>query len=117
MTGVGAVLFNVIDGAKKVVAFASKKFVDSAVNWLTIEQECFAVTKWRALLLGRFFCIECDHRNLVYIDKVSNGKIVMWKYTLQEYDFIILHIPVKNNEIADALSRCLVCVSRNITTR
>jgi hypothetical protein len=46
-----------------------------------------------------------DHANLVFINTEGSAKVKRWKLAIQEYDFDILHIPGKENVIADAFSR------------
>ena len=85
------------------------KFSAREANWDTIEQECYAifqaVTKWRAYLLGRSFHVYTDHRNLSYILQQESKKILRWKLVLQEFVFLIHHIPGRENLEADILSR------------
>ena len=46
-----------------------------------------------------------DHRNLSYILQQESKKILRWKLVLQEFEFLIHHIPGKENLEADILSR------------
>jgi hypothetical protein len=113
--GVGGVLFNVIDGVERPIAFVSKALSRAAKKWSTKEQECFAifycVQQLYFYLMGRPFCIETDHLNLVYMKtNTTNNRVTRWWMKLQEFDFVVLHIPGKTNTLADALSRCLVQV-------
>jgi hypothetical protein len=114
--GIGGVLFNVIDGKEKPIAFISKSLSRAAKKWSTKEQECFAIFYCvQALyfyLMGRPFCIETDHKNLVYMKtNTTNNRVTRWWMKLQEFDFVVLHIPGPTNVVADALSRCLVQVT------
>jgi hypothetical protein len=110
--GIGAVLLQISKGKEQPIMFLSKTFSDVATRWPTIEQEAFAIfwsiTSLESYLLGQFFHVETDHRNLVYIDSALSPKIIRWRLRLQEYDFQIVHIPGKNNVVADALSRCFM---------
>ena len=89
--------------------FVSRKLSATAMNWSTIEQECFAVfyvvMKLRPFLLGRKFVLFTDHRNLIYLQQSTIPKLVRWKLRLLEFDFIVKHIPGRENEVADSLSR------------
>ena len=53
--GCGAVLFQVVDGQEKPVAFLSKTFSQAESNWSTIEQETFAVYTMPSLSGRSFF--------------------------------------------------------------
>jgi hypothetical protein len=107
--GVGAVLLQVKDGVEHPVVFLSETLSDVATRWSTLEQEAYAiywaVMKLEGYLLGQFFYLQTDHRNLVYISEATAPKVVRWRLRLQEYHFQIVHIPGVHNEVADALSR------------
>jgi hypothetical protein len=45
-----------------------------------------------------------DHRNLLTLTRGS-AKVTRWKLAIQEFDFLIEHIPGPDNIIADAMSR------------
>lgn len=63
--------------------------------------------KWHTLLLGRHVKIHTDHQALKFLSTCvnNNGKIARWFAFLQEFDLEIVHIPGRENEIADTLSR------------
>jgi transposase InsO family protein len=115
--GVGAVLFQREKRADgKVVelplAFMSKAFNDTEKKWSTYEQEAYAVfhgiLKLQYFLKGRRFTVETDHKNLLYMANSETPKVIRWRLRLLEFDFDVLHIPGVENDVADALSRCLV---------
>ena len=110
--GVGAVLLQVVDGVEQPIIYISQKFSDAATRWSTIEQEAYgiyiAIMKLESYLLGHHFIIETDHRNLVYMAEATAPKVVRWRLRMQEFDYIIHHIPGVRNVIADALSRCFL---------
>jgi len=78
--GIGGVLLQIVEGKEQPILFISKTFSDVATRWPTIEQEAYAifhcVTSLESYLLGQFFHIETDHRNLVYIDIAASPKII-----------------------------------------
>ena len=121
--GAGGILFQrFIDGdvvEEKPIAFVSKAFNDTEKNWSTIEQEGFAifhcVMKLDHYLKGRFFTIETDHRNLVYMANSLTPKVIRWRLRLLEFDFDVEHIAGEDNVVADALSRCLSTKTLNMT--
>src|SRR5690606_6864596 len=81
-------------------------------RWATIEQEAYAVyfciLKLSHFLLGHHFIVETDHRNLLYLEKATSPKLVRWRLRLQEFDFELRHVAGRDNQVADALSRCFM---------
>ena len=97
-----------------IVGFCSKKFANSEVNWNIVEKESFAilhnVKHFHHFLIGQNFTIKCDNRVVSYLrDKNSprSKKMLNWALQLSDYDYHVEHIPSKNNNIADCLSRLL----------
>ena len=111
--GVGEVLLSRENGVEKPICYFSHKLNSVQQRWTTIEKECYAIVycltqrQFSPLLKMTHFTVECDHRNLAFLDKLSesNNKLLRWKLILMEYNFDIVHIPGKSNVIADALSR------------
>ena len=77
------------------------------------ERELLAIMKslahWRPYLgwTKEPFTILTDHANLQYwkSPRNLNRRTARWHADLQEYDYEIQHIPGKDNNAADALSR------------
>lgn len=115
IAGVGGVLFQ-YDSSDNIqpVLFMSKAFTETEKKWSTIEIELFAIyyciMHCESYLLGHHFVVECDHRNLQYLQKATAPKLVRMRLNLQKFDFSIRHIPGIENCIADGLSRCLTTV-------
>jgi len=67
------------------------------------------LAKWRQYLLdaAETFEIWTDHKNLKYFREPHklNRRQARWYLKLQDYDFILRHIPGKTNMKADILSR------------
>jgi hypothetical protein len=88
---------------------ASAKFSDPATRWTTIEQECyaiyFAIMTFAYFLYGSVFTIETDHNNLRWMEQSKVPKIMRWCAYLQSFQFLVRHIPGKQNVVADYLSR------------
>ena len=114
--GVGGVILQVVppidDNSPPTyqpISFISHKYSELATRWSTIEKECYScyiTVKLSAhLLMGKRFILETDHANLVYMEKSTVSKIVRWRMYLQSYEFLIRHIPGKQNIIADFFSR------------
>ena len=100
-----------------VVGYCSKKFVDNESGWNIVEKEGFAilysVRYFHHFLAGNRFTIKCDNRVVCYIKdkkKPRNKKLLGWALELSDYDYQVEHVPSKNNNIADCLSR-LMCIS------
>ncbi len=91
------------------LGYVSKKLSPQAILWSTIEKEAYSmyhVTKSLShLLAGKRFILETDHANLVWMSKSLVPKIIRWFIYLQQFDFIIKHIPGKANIFGDWLSR------------
>ena len=108
-SGIGGVLLNIHDGEERYIEFVSHTFSEAARTWSTYEQEAYAIyyciIKLQTYLLGIHFTLETDHRNLLWLDQASAPKVIRWRLRLQEFDFHLVHIPGRNNTIADYLSR------------
>ena len=113
--GIGAALFQVIEiGSIKEnilqpIGFASQKLSEQARKWSTIEQEAyglyFAIKTFAYYLHGKFFILETDHNNLVWIEASLVAKIIRWRIYMQSFVFLIRHIPRTQNILADYASK------------
>ena len=116
--GVGAILYQqrtvsnpegVGEVVSEPIAVVAHKFSGSATNWATIKQELYgiyhSVSKLSHLLHGKKFVVETDHANLVHLDQSTVAILTRWRLYLQQFNFMIRHIPGKTNLVADALSR------------
>jgi len=82
-------------------------------NYEIYDKELLAIVevldKWRQYLLDAVekFEVWTDHENLKYFKEPHklNGRQARWYLKLQDYDFILRHIPGKTNTKADILSR------------
>ena len=105
IVGMGVVLVNMYaDGTEHVLWFLSRAFTSVEQCWSTIEQEAFAVfwavTSLEHTLLGHPFIVETDHQKLVFMCKSNTLKVVRWRLDLQAFQFVIWHIPGKENVVA-----------------
>ncbi len=110
--GCGAVLLQQDElGNETPVAFVSHTFTETEQRWATIEQEgfgiIFAVLKFEPFVKGHDFELQTDHANLTHMHTSKTPKVVRWSLRLQEFRFVIHHIPGVDNTVPDALSRCL----------
>ena len=107
---IGAYLYQLSAENKELpIRFMSKTLNPIQQRWSTIEKEAFAIyhslTKMEDLLGGVKFTIKTDHKNLLFLNQAGSNKVLNWKLAIQHFDFHIMHIPGKDNVIADAFSR------------
>ena len=100
------------NGDEYVVSYSSAKLQDSEYRWNIVEKEGFAIVQnvdqFRHYLIGKKFVLRTDNRVLTYLKTTHTSKsrkLLNWALALSEYDYDVVHIPSKNNEIADCLSR------------
>ena len=111
-TGLGAVLLQDVDDVLRPVAYASRCLLDREQRYATVEREClgiiWAIGKFKYYLYGREFVLQTDQQALSYLQtmKNSNGRLMRWVLTLQDYTFRVDYIKGSQNVGADLLSRC-----------
>jgi hypothetical protein len=100
------------DGLWVPCAFFSKKNNPAECNYEIHDKELLAIIRcleeWDAELRGvDGFEIHTDHKNLEYFTTVRKltERQMRWSLILSRYKFKIIHIPGKQNERADSLSR------------
>ena len=107
--GIGAYLFQIVNGKRQPIQFVSKALSKSQKKWSTPEKECYAIFhtlhKLDYLLHDIPFVIRTDHRNLTFLNKNGSPKVIRWKLDIQEFDFQIEYIPGPDNVEADEFSR------------
>ncbi len=94
------------------ITYYSTTFTPTEQNYNIYERELLAIMKalthWRHYLgwMKHPFIILTDHANLLYYKtlKKLNRCTARWHADLQEYDFVIKHVPGKINTPADELS-------------
>ena len=97
----------------RVIMFISKRFLPVETRYSTKEREalvilrCLEEVRW--LVLGSPFPtkVYTDHRALLGLLRKDDayGRIVRWQVRLAEYDIEYIHIPGKENVLADGMSR------------
>lgn len=106
---------------RRLILCFSKSFSESQRNWPPITKEAYAVVygveKCSKYLLGRKFTLKTDHKPLTGIAKSHTHKgsslVRRWFAELTNYDFDIIHVPGRENVVADALSRVPCIQSTN----
>jgi len=77
--GIGAYLFQIVDGIEKPVAFISKKLDKTQLKWSTIEKEAYAIyyafRKLEYLIRDVPFVLQTDHANLVSSNEEPSAKV------------------------------------------
>ena len=117
LTGIGAVLSQLVNGKEKVLGFASKALSRTERNYCVTRRELFAVVYYvrhfRPYLYGREFTVRTDHASLKWLFrfKEPEGQLARWLEALSEYKFNIIHRDGKKHGNADGLSRkpCRQC--------
>jgi hypothetical protein len=112
--GIGAYLFQVVNGKEQPIAFLSKSLDDRMSRWDTPQKEGFAIfyalDKFDYLLRDRKFTLRTDHANLTRLRESysTNKKVQRWLTCFQHYDIDFEYIKGSHNIVADGLSRhCL----------
>jgi hypothetical protein len=116
--GMGGVLLQQIGGKNVPIAFVSKAFNETQLHYPTYEKELLAVIyslgKLRHYLQGTHFFLQVDHRNILFLEKSENPKILRWRDFLRSFDFTIEHIPGTSNGVADCLSRLMTITDASV---
>ena len=100
-----------VEVTQRPIVFASLKLNSTQRAWSTIEKEAFvaisALGKFRSWIFGQPVTIYSDHNPLTYItDSVTkSSKLTRWYLPLQQYDVTFRYKAVRNNVVADCLSR------------
>lgn len=109
--GLGAVLFQKIDGQERVICYLSRSLTKAERILSTTEREClsviWAVEKLRHYLEGVKFTVITDHWALLWLNRLKDptGRLGRWALRLQIFDFDIVHRKGCENVVPDCLSR------------
>ena len=110
--GLGAVLYQMQEGKKRVISYASRGLTKSERNYPAHKMEFLALKwavteKFRDYLYGHSFTVYTDNNPLTYV--LTSAKLDAtghrWLSELANFDFNILYRPGRNGQDADALSR------------
>ena len=109
--GLGAVLYQVQDGQKRVIAYASQRLSRSERNYPVHKLEYLALKwaitdKFYEYLYGSEFQVYMDNSPLTYVLTMAmlDPTVHRWVGALSNYTFSIIYKPGKGNHDADALS-------------
>lgn len=77
----------------------------------------FATKQFRCYLYGRTFTVYTDHRALKWLLNLQDpsSRLTRWAIKLSEYDYVVEHRPGSQMCHADALSRSINMVERELT--
>jgi transposase InsO family protein len=110
-SGLGAVLYQEIEGVRHYIAFASKSLDGAQRNYATTKRELlgvvFALRAFSHWLKGSSFVLFTDHKSLttMFTAAKRSHTVDNWLDILLEYDFEIRHRPGIAMVLPDALSR------------
>ena len=111
LTGIGAVLYQVIDGKNKYVSFIAKSLSKSERKYSATKRELlalvFSLKRFHKYIYGSVFTLFTDHQSLCHLhtQKIANLMMISWMDIILQYDFKIVHLPGISNVLPDTLSR------------
>ena len=93
------------------IGYWSKTLTKEQRNYSATERECYAVV-WAVLTLrsyleGAKFLVRTDHNALRWMMTLNepNGRLMIWRLRLMEFDYEITYRPGRVHQVPDALSR------------
>lgn len=120
LLGVGGVLFQIVDGEERPIAYFSKKLNPAQRNYSVTELECLAailcIREFRCFIEGMRFTVITDHSALKWLMEKRDlaGRLARWSLELQAFNFTIEHRKGSANLVPDALSRSMVDEIRSV---
>ena len=118
-TGLGAVLYQIVDSKIQYVQFTAKSLSPAARKYSATKRELlgivFALEAFRFYLWGKHFTLFTDHRALTFLftQKQTNPMLNRWMEVLLDFNFSINHRPGMRNVLPDRLSRLYPTFSWN----
>ena len=110
--GAGSILFQVVDGQERVVAYYSKLLNKAQRNYCATKRELLSIVlslaHFHVYLYGhKRFTVRTDHSSLRWLlnFKDLEGQLARWLERLQLYDFEIVYRAGTKIPASDALSR------------
>jgi two-component sensor histidine kinase len=110
--GLGAVLFQIQDGVKKVIAYGSRGLQKHEKNYsaylLELAAAVFGVETFHVYLWGNNFDLVMDHKPLCTLGSVHKRTLNRLQTLMNEFNFTLRYRKGEDNVVADALSRAPV---------
>jgi hypothetical protein len=109
------------NGEERPIACCSRQLNSAESKCSVTELELlafiFATKQFRCYLYGRKFTVNTDHRALKWLLNLHDpsSRLTRWAIKLSEFDFTVEHRPNTRMRHADALSRCINVVNRDLT--
>ncbi|KAK9694519.1 RNase H-like domain found in reverse transcriptase [Popillia japonica] len=109
--GGAAIVYQEIQDQRCIISYASVRFNKAERKYHINEQECLAVIwaikRYRPYLEDRPFTLRTDSKALTWLQQFpeSRSKLMRWSLLLQQFQYSVEHIPGRENQLPDALSR------------
>ena len=111
--GISAILFQQVDSSlptpDNIIAIYTLKLTTAQQRYDACKKELFALIAalkhWSYLLIGNRFLIISDSQALTWTNAPQNRISHQWFDFLLQFDYNIIHVPGKENFLADFLSR------------
>jgi hypothetical protein len=112
--GVACVIFQLFPDATgqmkpRAIAYSSRRYSPTEFKWCLNEKEAYSIKfifeKFGDLLRGHEVECQTDHRNSLWIQQSKSPKVIRWRLFLNQWTHSIAHLPGRENQVADGLSR------------
>ena len=106
----GGILIQILEsGVYECINLCSGKFSKSAFKWDIHKKECYAIKAtildMEYLLRGKYFILETDNKNLLYMSSSVNPLVNRWSQYIQGFYCCLRHLPRKFNKVTDWISK------------
>ena len=108
---IGAVMEQEFPDGRYPVAFLSRTLNSAEQNYAAHDLELLGIVDtlraWRCYLHGRKFVVQTDHHPLKFLEtqEFLSPRQVRWLERIVQFDFDIVPVKGKSNQVADGLSR------------
>jgi hypothetical protein len=105
---------------EKPIAYCSRQLNLAETKYSVTELELlaflFATKQFRCYLYGRRFTVYTDHRALKWLSNLQDpsSRLTRWAVKLSEYDYVVEHRPGTKMRHADALSRSVHWIEKDV---
>ena len=109
--GLGAILAQNRDGKECIICCASRTLNQAETNYSATKKECLAIVwgiqTFRPFLIATKFEVITDHYSLQWLRTMKNESALLhrWAAALEDFQFVVLHRPGKQQGHVDGLSR------------